>query len=305
MGERVFLTDVGPRDGLQNQRKILNVEERLELISAISDAGISQIEVGSFVSPRAVPAMAETDALVHKLIQLEHFQTPMVALIPNLKGYHLARSAGLRHVVMVLYASDSMAIKNVGMSMIEAENATERILAEARTDGIQVTATIAVAFECPFDGKTETKITEAIVDKFMALGADNIVLADTIGAANPQQVKILTKTFAKKLDIDRIGCHFHDTRALGLANVYAALESGIRRFDSSIAGLGGCPFAPGASGNVATEDVAMLCEQLGFDTGLDLAKLLVASEKAAKLTESGAEGRSTAWLKTNYEKIGS
>ena len=304
MREKVVLTDVGPRDGLQNQGKILNLGERLELVLAIADAGISQIEIGSFVSPRAVPAMADTGALVNELIKLESFRTPMVALIPNFKGYNLARNAGLTHVAMVLYASDSMARKNVGMSMIEAEAVTTLILSEAQNDGIEVTCTIAVAFECPFDGKTEPKITEAIVDKFMDLGADNIVLADTIGAANPKQVKFLTKNLAGKLDINRVGCHFHDTRALGLSNVYAALESGIRRFDSSIAGLGGCPFAPGASGNVATEDVAMLCEQLGFSTGLDFTKLLLASEKAAGLTESGAEGRATAWLKQNYGKVG-
>jgi hydroxymethylglutaryl-CoA lyase len=294
--EHVILTDVGPRDGLQNQRKILSLNERVELILSLGDAGVRQIEIGSFVSPKAVPAMAGTDLLVNELEKRTSFKTPMVALVPNLKGYQLARSAGIRHVVMVIYGSDSMAKKNVAMTRAEAEAATGDIITEARNDGIQVTATIAVAFECPYDGVTAPETIENIVDKFVALGADYVVLADTIGAANPLQVRSLTRTLVGAHDSDRIGCHFHDTRAMGLANVYAALESGIRRFDSSIAGLGGCPFAPGASGNVATDDVAMMCEQMGFDTGIDLKKMMAASNLAATLTNSNAAGRAKPWL---------
>jgi len=303
LSNQVVITDVGPRDGLQNQKKILSISERAELIYALGRSGIPGIEVGSFVSPRAVPAMAGTDKLVDDLNKTKSFQTPIVALVPNLKGYHMAREAGMRHVVMVVYGSDAMAKKNVAMSKAEAEKNIEEIMAEAARDGIDVTATVAVAFECPFEGKIEPVITERIVERLIDMGAANVVLADTIGAAHPRQVGDLTTNLVQKHGFDILGCHFHDTRGLGVANVYAALQAGIRRFDSSIAGLGGCPFAPGASGNVATEDVVLLCKQMGFATGIDISELLIASERAARLTETDAEGRSTVWLRDNHKKL--
>ncbi|MDH4039106.1 MAG: hydroxymethylglutaryl-CoA lyase [Gammaproteobacteria bacterium] len=295
MSQQIVITDVGPRDGLQNQPRILVLEQRLQLIRAIADAGVSSIEVGSFVSPRAVPAMAGTDALVAALPQggTVHY----TALIPNMRGYELARAAGARSVTMVLYASEGMAQKNVNMSMDQAESVTADILGAARADGIEVIAVIAVAFACPFDGPTDPGVVRAVADKFLTMGADQVVIADTIGAGNPQQVRSLTADLVRDHGAARLGCHFHDTRALGLANVFAAVESGIRRFDASIAGLGGCPFAPGASGNVATEDVAMMLEQMGFDTGIDLDALLRASDLAEELTGTAPGGRSKPWLK--------
>jgi hydroxymethylglutaryl-CoA lyase len=239
--------------------------------------------------------MAGTDALFAALPA----DSPVhhTALIPNMKGYELARAAGARSVTMVLYASEGMAQKNVSMSMGQAERVTTDILAAARADGIEVIAAIAVAFACPFDGATDPGVVRSVAAKFLALGADSIVLADTIGAANPQQVRSLTADLVREHGADRLGCHFHDTRALGLANVFAALESGIRRFDASIAGLGGCPFAPGASGNVATEDVVMMLEQMGYATGIDLDALLRASDLAEELTGTAPGGRAKAWLK--------
>lgn len=295
MLERVIITDVGPRDGLQNQPKILSIDERIALVQAIAAAGVPQIEVGSFVSPRAVPAMAGTDQVFADLNAAD-FSIPTIALIPNMKGYELARAAGAKTVTMVLYASDGMAQKNAAMSMAEAELITLDILRLAKQDGIEVIATIAVAFECPFDGPTDPAVVEAIAAKFIAAGADQLVLADTIGAAHPQQVRELTAALVASHGAEQLGCHFHDTRAMGLANVYAALESGIRRFDSSIAGLGGCPFAPGASGNVATDDIAMMVQQMGFDSGIDLTKLMVASNLAQTLTGTAPGGRAKAWL---------
>lgn len=295
MLERVIITDVGPRDGLQNQPKILSIDERIALVQAIAAAGVPQIEVGSFVSPRAVPAMAGTDQVFADLNAAD-FSTPTIALIPNMKGYELARAAGAKTVTMVLYASDGMAQKNAAMSMAEAELITLDILRLAKQDGIEVIATIAVAFECPFDGPTDPAVVEAIAAKFIAAGADQLVLADTVGAAHPQQVRELTAALVASHGAEQLGCHFHDTRAMGLANVYAALESGIRRFDSSIAGLGGCPFAPGASGNVATDDIAMMVQQMGFDSGIDLTKLMEASNLAQTLTGTAPGGRAKAWL---------
>tara|TARA_B110000858_G_scaffold94560_1_gene108991 strand:+ start:3703 stop:4620 length:918 start_codon:yes stop_codon:yes gene_type:complete len=298
---RVVITDVGPRDGLQNQQKILSVEERIALVKAIAAAGVPQIEIGSFVSPKAVPAMAATEEVFAGLANTG-FTTPTLALIPNMKGYELARAAGAKTVTMVLYASEGMAQENAAMSMAEAEAITLDILALAKQDNVDVIATIAVAFTCPFDGPTEPFIVTRLVNKFLQAGADQVVLADTIGAAHPQQVRDLCTTLVNSHGTKRLGCHFHDTRAMGLANVYAALESGIRRFDSSIAGLGGCPFAPGASGNVATDDIAMMLQQMGFDTGIDLKKLMQASDLAQKFTGSAPGGRAKAWLQGSLAK---
>lgn len=295
MNDSVFITDVGPRDGLQNQPKILTADERLDLIGALADAGLPGIEVGSFVSPKAVPAMAGTGELIPRLSAASGVQYS--ALIPNMKGYELARDAGVRSVNMVLYASEGMARANVNMTIAEAENIAADILSCARQDGIEVIAAVSVAFECPFDGATDPGVVRDAAQKFLQLGVDQIVIADTVGAANPQQVRSLTAGLVSDNGAEKLGCHFHDTRAMGVANVFAALESGVRRFDASIAGLGGCPFAPGASGNVATEDVVMMLEQMGFTTGIDLDALLRASDLAETLTGTAPGGRAKAWLK--------
>lgn len=297
---RIVVNDVGPRDGLQNQPRVLDPEERLELIEALLDAGIRHIEVGAFVSPRAVPAMAGTDLVVAGLPAVT--DADFSVLIPNLKGYELAAAAGARHVAMVLYASDGMAQRNVNMSRREAEQATSAILQRAKKDGMRVAATISVAFECPFDGPTDPAVVERIAADFLNQGADELVVADTIGAANPAEVRAMMDRLVATHGPERLACHFHDTRAMGLANVFAALESGVRRFDASIGGLGGCPFAPGASGNVATEDVAMMFEQMGYETGIDLGKLVDAAELARELTDTAPGGRSMAWLKREVER---
>jgi hydroxymethylglutaryl-CoA lyase len=302
MSNDIVITDVGPRDGLQNQPKILTVEQRVQLVKAIAKAYVSKIEVGSFVSPNAVPAMADTDQVLRALASEPDFITPCVSLIPNMKGYEFARDAGAKTVAMVLYASNGMAQKNASMSIADAEEVTLNILRLAKLDGIEVIATVAVAFECPFDGPSDPAVVQAIVAKFLQAGANQVVLADTIGAAHPQQVRDMTATLVQSHGAEQLGCHFHDTRAMGLANVYAAVESGIRRFDTSIAGLGGCPFAPGATGNVATEDVVMMLEQMGFDTGIDLTLLLQASDIAQDLTGALSGGRSKTWLRGHLLK---
>ncbi len=299
MSKTVTVNDVGPRDGLQNQPNILTPDQRLELIKALLQAGISHIEVGSFVSTRAVPAMIGTDKVLSALNETPgHF----TVLVPNMKGYQLARDAGAQHVSMVLYATDAMAMANANMSRADAEQVMQQILRQAVDDGIRATATIAVAWECPFDGPVEIGTVTAIAGKFIHTGIEQLVLADTIGAANPQQVRELTTKLVNEHGASRLVCHFHDTRAMGLANVFAALESGIRSFDASIGGLGGCPFAPGASGNVATEDVVMMLEQMGYNTGIKLQGLMRASKLATDLTNNAPGGRAKAWLEKHLQK---
>lgn len=297
MGETgtVVINDVGPRDGLQNQTKILAPAERVRLVRALLNSGVKQVEVGSFVSPKAVPAMVGADEVLNALSDVQ--DATLTVLIPNVRGYELATAAGAKSICMVLYGSEGMAQANARMSRAQAEAATAEILQLAAADGVRVTATVAVAFECPFDGPVDPALTADIVARFMDLGADELCLADTIGAANPSQVRGLTRRLVETHGADRLGVHFHDTRAMGLANVFAAIESGIRTFDASIGGLGGCPFASGASGNVATEDVVMMLEQMGFDTGIDLGALMGAAELAKDLTGTAPGGRASAWLK--------
>lgn len=290
----VTINDVGPRDGLQNQPQILLPAERVQLVRALVAAGMNHVEVGAFVSPKAVPAMVGSDEVLAGLEDID--DTLFTVLIPNFRGYELARAAGAKSVCMVLYGSDAMAQANARMGREQAESVAVEILEQASSDGIRVTATIGVAFECPFDGPVKPELTRKIAARFLDLGVDELAVADTIGAANPLQVRRLTGSLVRDHGADRLSCHFHDTRAMGLANVFAAVESGVRKFDASIGGLGGCPFAPGASGNVATEDVVMMLEQMGMDTGISLEGLLKASALAQKLTGTAPGGRSKAWL---------
>lgn len=299
MGERIIINDVGPRDGLQNQPKILTPAERIEIIRALLASGMDHIEVAAFVSPKAVPAMAGAAEVVAGLAsEAGEFSV----LIPNLKGYELAIEAGATALGMVLYGTDGMAQANVRMSKAEAETATEAIMERARGDGVSIMATISVSFECPFDGPVNPAVIHAAADRFLGLGVDQFIVADTIGAGNPMQVSDMMKSMVARHGAERLGCHFHDTRAMGLANVYAAVEAGVRRFDASVGGLGGCPFAPGASGNVATEDVVMMLEQMGFETGIDMKGLMAASAKAAELTGNAPGGRAKVWLERQLDK---
>lgn len=294
MNERIVINDVGPRDGLQNQPKILEPADRIRLVRALLETGMDHVEVAAFVSPKAVPAMAGAAEVVGALADVQ--DASLSVLIPNMKGYELAVDAGAKAVGMVLYATDEMANANVRMTMAEADAATEAIIDRAREDGVSVMATISVSFECPFAGKVNPAVVEASARRYLGLDVEQFVVADTIGAANPAQVRRLMDSLVSEHGSERLACHFHDTRAMGLANVFAAVESGIRRFDASIGGLGGCPFAPGASGNVATEDVVMMLTQMDFETGIDLPRLLEASDLARELTGTAPGGRAKPWM---------
>lgn len=302
MNGQAIVNEVGPRDGLQSQSRILSVDERLQLIGALEAAGIRRIEVGSLASPRAVPAMAGTDRLLERLSG--DGRTTYTSMVPNLKGYRFARVAGAASVTVIAYATETMAQRNVRMTLEETERAADDILRLARDDGVEVIVIVAVAFACPFEGTVEPGFVRDIAARYLESSVAWLVLADTIGAADPAQVAQLTGGLVERHGADRLGCHFHDTRAMGLANVYAALQAGIRWFDSSIGGLGGCPFAPGASGNVATEDVVMMLHQMGFETGIDLPKLLEASDLATRLTGTAPGGRAREWLRKRLAASG-
>jgi len=299
MSQIVIINDVGPRDGLQNQARHLEPAQRLRLIEALLAAGLPAVEVGSFVSPRAVPAMAGTADVVRGLPAGEANYS---ALIPNRKGYDLARAAGVTTVELVVATTETMNQKNINTGTAQAMANAADIIEIAGADAVRTLACVATAWECPFEGLVDEAVTLQMVRDMFGYGADEVVLADTIGAANPASVRRLTDRVATEFGADRISCHFHDTRGMGVANVAAALESGIRRFDASIGGLGGCPFAPGASGNVATEDVVVMLSQMGFETGIDLRKLVAAVDLAIELTGSCDGGHSIRWLRRQIEK---
>lgn len=300
MNKRVIVNEVGPRDGLQNQEKILSPKERLQLIDGLVSAGLKNIEVGSFVSPKAVPAMAGTD---HVVANLPSFgDSVFSALVPNRKGYDLAKAAGVRSMALVLATSEEMNLKNTRMTTQQSMDVCKELVAQAKADGLNAMVYLATAWECPFEGLIDEQVTIDMTAELFAAGASEVVLADTIGAANPAQVKSLMDKLAAQFGAEKLSCHFHDTRGFGVANVYAAVESGVRKFDASIGGLGGCPFAPGASGNVATEDVVLMLEKMGYETGINLQGLVAAADLAGELTELDTGGHSSRWLKRQIEK---
>lgn len=291
---KVTVNDVGPRDGLQNDPTQVDPNDRVRIINALVAAGITSVEAASFVSPKAVPKMAGADKVFENL---DTNKADFSALIPNKKGYELAQKAGARSVGVVLSATETMNQKNINMSLDKATQVCQEVLTQASKDGLVARAYVAVAVECPFEGMVEPEQIEHLTGLMFSSGAQEVIIADTIGAANPAQVKALFSRLISKFSADRLSAHFHDTRAMALANTWQALECGIRKFDSSIGGLGGCPFAPGAAGNLATEDLAFMLEQSGYDTGIDMKKLLEAVSLVEELVKHPVGGRTLAYLK--------
>ena len=293
MAEKVIIKEVAARDGLQAQPKHLTVEQRIALLGALTETGVPELEIGSFVSPKAVPQMAGTDEIA---ANLPSAQLAYSALVPNMKGYELAVMAGIRSHAIALSATEVMNQNNIRKSLEDTFVMGEEILDRAAAEGIDIHTYLAVAFECPYEGAVEESLVLEQVDRLMQHQPVRLMIADTIGAANPAAVHSMMQTLVDRYGPERLGCHFHDTRAMGLANVYAALQAGVRQFDASAGGLGGCPFAPGAKGNVATEDVVMLCESIGYDTGLDMPKLLEAVALLSEMIGAPQGGRAHTWL---------
>ena len=293
MAEKVIIKEVAARDGLQAQPKHLTVEQRIALLGALAKTGISELEIGSFVSPKAVPQMAGTDEIAANLPQA---QLAYSALVPNMKGYELAVMAGIRSHAIALAATEEMNQNNIRKSLEDTFVMGEEILDRAAREGVDIHAYLAVAFECPYEGAVEESLVLEQVERLMQRQPARLMIADTIGAANPAAVHSMMHKLVDRYGPERLGCHFHDTRAMGLANVYAALQAGVRQFDASAGGLGGCPFAPGAKGNVATEDVVMLCQSIGYDTGLNMPKLLEAVALLSEMIGAPQGGRAHTWL---------
>ncbi len=300
MSEFVRITEVGLRDGLQNQPHHASTQDKLRLADALIAAGVKQLETVSFVHPKAVPQMAdaaEVTAGLPRRADLDY-----MALVPNLKGYERAFAAGYRHIAVVLSTTDSFNLRNLKMTLADTEAACRAVLARAKSDGVAARAYISGAFSCPYDGKQPVSIVHRLSESMIAAGASDIAISDTIGAGNPQQVKDILKPLVATYGARLFSLHLHDTRGTALANTWAGIECGVRHFDASIGGLGGCPFAPGATGNLATEDVVHLLHEAGFDTGMDLDKLYAAVSMAEAITQQPQGGRYTLWRRSQERR---
>ena len=283
----VHINEVGPRDGIQNTDAVLSVSERFELIRSLEKSGIQSIEIGSFVSPKAVPSMAGTDELFNQLSNKTNYSV----LVPNFKGFTLAQENNVQEICLVLCVTDSMNKKNINKTVEESTKEFAEIIKKSKKNDIRTKCYISVAFYCPYEGKVDSGYVADLTNKVISYGVDEIVIADTIGQANPLEVRELFKKLTKNNDTDLFSAHFHDTKALGLSNVFASLEEGISKFDSCIGGLGGCPFAPGSTGNLATEDLVGMMEMMNIGTGIDIDNLLQSRELASRMTSLDLVGR--------------
>jgi hydroxymethylglutaryl-CoA lyase len=294
--EAIYITDVSPRDGLQNQPAQVSTAAKLEMIALLAAAGVSSVEATSFVSPRAVPQMADAGALLEQL-QAALPTLRSSVLVPNLKGLERACAAGAREIAVVLSATETMNQKNINMGLDEAVEASVQTLQRARSLGLATRAYVAVAFGCPFEGLPPRQRVLDLAGRLFDAGAAEIVIADTIGAAAPAAVRELMTALARNIPAGQLAIHLHDTRGMALANAWAALEAGIRRFDASAGGIGGCPFAPGAAGNLATEDLVLMAHGCGFATGIDLDRLLDVVDFAELQLQRPLGGRASTWLR--------
>jgi hydroxymethylglutaryl-CoA lyase len=274
----IHICEVGPRDGLQNAKHLMPTEAKKAWIRALAHAGLREIEVGSFVPPKLIPAMADTGEIVRDAVSIKGLK--VVALAPNLKGFQRAIEAGAHKVTFPVSASREHSLSNVRMT---PEQMVEEVrkCAQHPHPGVEIEGAVSTAFGCTMQGVVPDEDVVRIAAA-LAEFCDGVALADTVGYANPAQVKRLFSRVRKEIGEKLEGAHFHNTRGLGLANALAAYEEGVRHFDSSMGGLGGCPFAPGASGNVITEDLVFMFESMGVSTGIDLERLFAAREILVK-----------------------
>jgi hydroxymethylglutaryl-CoA lyase len=272
---RVRIVEVGPRDGLQNEAQIIGSDIKVALINKLSNAGLSYIEAGSFVNPQWVPQMAGSDAVFADLDRKP--AVTYAALTPNLKGYQRAVAAGASEVAIFAAASEAFSQKNINCSIEQSIRRFEPVMQAAAVDGIKVRGYLSCVVGCPYQGSIEPQVVAELAEQLLSIGCYEVSLGDTIGIATVADVHRLLEVLAKNVPIESLAVHFHDSYGQALANIYAALEQGITVVDSSISGLGGCPYAKGATGNVATEDLLYLLNGLGIHTGVDMQKLLDAS----------------------------
>jgi isopropylmalate/homocitrate/citramalate synthase len=269
--KRVRIVEVGPRDGLQNEPQSVATAVKVELIERLADAGLPAVEATAFVSPKWVPQMADHSEVLKTLRRKPGVSYPV--LVPNMKGFEAAVAAGADEIAVFGAASETFSRKNINASIAESLERFAPVAEAARAKGIRVRGYISCVVGCPYEGAVKPEAVAEVAKRLDAMGCYEISLGDTIGVGTPGKVKRMLETVARAVPVERLAVHLHDTYGQALANLYAALELGVATADSSVAGLGGCPYAKGASGNVATEDVVYLLDGLGVETGVDLAKV--------------------------------
>ena len=271
--EKVILCEVGPRDGLQNEKTMLSVEQKVALIDGAAEAGVPIIEVGSFVSPKAVPQMADTDEVARRIKRLPGVEYR--CLVANRKGVERALACGINKVKLTLSASESHARANMNKTVEELLEGFKDCVSFAHENGMNISGAISTSFGCPFEGKIYPGRIEKIANNFVnVLGITELSMSDTTGMANPRQVYETASAMVEKFPQVKWFLHLHNTRGMALANIVAGMQAGVTRFDASLAGLGGCPFAPGASGNISSEDVIHMLHEMDIQTGIDLDAVL-------------------------------
>ncbi|HSZ97658.1 MAG TPA: hydroxymethylglutaryl-CoA lyase [Bradyrhizobium sp.] len=281
MSDQVRIVEVGPRDGLQNEKAPVSVEGRVAFIEALLAAGLHTVEVGAFVSPKAIPQMAGSDEVLRRVSHLGGGEFHV--LVPNEKGYEAARAAGAKVIAVFGSASEGFSRANINCSVAESIERFKPVIACARADGVKVRGYISCVLGCPYDGKIEPQAVVDVAKILWDLGCYEVSLGDTIGIGTPKKARELLRAVAGHVPMAHLAMHFHDTYGQALANLYAGMEEGARVIDSAAGGLGGCPYAPGATGNVATEDVVYMLEGLGVATGVDMTKLVEATNEISKL----------------------
>lgn len=279
--KKVSICEVGPRDGLQNEKTILSINDKADLINSAIDAGYKIIEVGSFVHPKAIPALADTDEVFKMINKKEDVEFRV--LITNLKGVERAIKVGVKKVKLTVSASESHNISNFNKKPEETIKGFKECCELARKNGIVVSGAISTSFGCPFEGDISINAIDKIIGEFIKLNILEISLSDTTGMANPKDVYEKCLYVKEKYPQIKWNLHFHNTRDMGLANIISAMEAGMTNFDASFSGLGGCPYAPGASGNVCSEDIVQMLEEMGIETGINLDKTIVLAKKVEKL----------------------
>jgi hydroxymethylglutaryl-CoA lyase len=303
MSGKIRIVEVGPRDGLQNEKKVLDSPTRLELIRKLADTGLKRIEVGAFVSPQWVPQMAGTLELAKEVLKLQKAgqlatDVQFSCLVPNARGMEDALKAGLTEVAIFGACSETFSKKNINCSIAESFARFRQVLEMAKYHKIKVRGYLSTAFGCPYEGKVAESRVVRLVRAMVKMGAYEVSVGDTIGVATPKQVVSLIKKLRRVAKPRQLAMHFHDTRGTSLANVYASLGLGIKTFDASVGGLGGCPYAKGASGNLASEDLVYMLKGMGLETGVDLEKLILikrwAEEKLGRELPSRV-GKAGSW----------
>ncbi|MCW3479276.1 hydroxymethylglutaryl-CoA lyase [Neisseriaceae bacterium JH1-16] len=277
--QHVKIVEVGPRDGLQNEKQQLSVDEKLALIAELADAGLTHIEAGAFVSPKWVPQMADTAEVLAGLDLAGPIHYPV--LVPNEKGLDAALDAGVREIAVFGAASETFSHKNINCSIDESLARFLPVIRRARDAGVAVRGYVSCVVGCPYEGAIAPAAVAQVAQALVEMGCYEISLGDTIGVGTPRQVGAMLDAVAHKVPVSQLAGHYHDTYGMAIANICASLDFGLRTFDASVAGLGGCPYAQGASGNVASEDVAYLLNGLGYETGIDLDRLVACAHRIA------------------------